>query len=72
MGTKEAFYDLFTDDPVNWIKWGAVFVILILGYVAAVPLYKKIYYHEKNQNLFIYHFTHFINICFVYFTFMHS
>ena len=44
MGTKEAFYDLFTDDPVNWIKWGVVFVILILGYVAAVPLYKKIHY----------------------------
>ena len=54
MGTKEAFYDLFTDDPVNWIKWGAVFVILILGYVAAVPLYKKIYYRlswERKRDI---------------------
>lgn len=41
MEIKEAFYDLFTDNPVNWVKWGVVFLILILGYVVAIPLYKK-------------------------------
>ena len=44
MDTKEAFYELFTANPVNWIKWGAVFLILILGYIPAVYLYKKIHY----------------------------
>ena len=44
MNVKEAFYELFTDNPVNWIKWGIVFLLLIFGYVAAVHLYKKVYY----------------------------
>ena len=44
MDTKEAFYKLFTDDPVNCIKWRAVFLVLILGYIPAVYLYKKIHY----------------------------
>ena len=35
---KEAFYRTFTDDPVNWIKWGVVLVVLVLGYVLAIPL----------------------------------
>lgn len=39
---KEALYSLFTDDPINWMKWGIVFVVLVLGYVAAVPLYAKV------------------------------
>ena len=44
MNTKEAFVRLFTDDPINWIKWGLVFAILIGGYILAVPLYRKISY----------------------------
>ena len=39
---KEAFYRTFTDDPVNWIKWGVVLVILVVGYVIAIPLYGKV------------------------------
>lgn len=44
MGIGEALTQLFTDDPVNWVKWGVVFLVLILGYVVAVPLYKKVHY----------------------------
>ena len=44
MNTKEAFVRLFTDDPINWIKWGLVFAILIGGYILAIPLYRKISY----------------------------
>ena len=33
---------MFTDDPVNWLKWAVVFAILIGGYAVAVPLYKKV------------------------------
>ena len=45
MGIKEALISLFTDDPLNWIKWGVVFAVLIVGYVIAIALYKKISYH---------------------------
>ena len=45
MGIKEALISLFTDDPLNWIKWGVVFAVLIAGYVIAIALYKKISYH---------------------------
>lgn len=51
---KEAFYNLFTDDPVNWMKWAVVFIILILGYVIAIPLYKKASYRlswERKRDL---------------------
>ena len=41
-GLWEAFCAVYTDDPVNWIKWAAVFAVLILGYVAALPIYKKV------------------------------
>ena len=49
MNTKEAFVRLFTDDPINWIKWGLVFAILIGGYILAVPLYSKVH----SRKLFI-------------------
>ena len=42
MTIKDALIGVFTDDPVNWIKWGIVFAILIGGYVIAIPLYGKI------------------------------
>lgn len=44
MDIKEALIRLFTDDPINWIKWGLVFIILIGGYIIAIPLYRKISY----------------------------
>lgn len=44
MSIQEALIGMFTDDPINWLKWGVVFAILIGGYVIAVPLYKKVSY----------------------------
>ena len=44
MGIQEALTGVFTDDPLNWVKWSAVFAVLILGYVVAVPAYKKFAY----------------------------
>lgn len=44
MDYQAAFYELFTDDPVNWVKWGIVFVVLILGYRFSIPLLKKVSY----------------------------
>ena len=54
MGIKEALISLFTDDPLNWIKWGVVFAVLIAGYVIAIALYKKISYHlswERKRDI---------------------
>lgn len=54
MGIKEALISLFTDDPLNWIKWGVVFAVLIVGYVIAIALYKKISYHlswERKRDI---------------------
>lgn len=44
MDYQAAFYSLFTDDPVNWVKWVIVFVVLILGYRFAIPLLQKVSY----------------------------
>lgn len=44
MEIKEALVKLFTDDPVNWIKWVVVFFTLIGGYVVALPLYQRVSY----------------------------
>ena len=44
MSIQEALVTMFTDDPINWIKWAVVFAILIGGYAVAVPLYKKVSY----------------------------
>ncbi len=41
MSIQEALITMFTDDPINWLKWAVVFAILIGGYAVAVPLYKK-------------------------------
>jgi len=41
MDYQAVFYGLFTDDPVNWVKWGVVFVVLILGYGVSIVLYQK-------------------------------
>lgn len=42
MSIQEALITMFTDDPINWLKWAIVFAILIGGYAIAVPLYKKV------------------------------
>lgn len=50
MEMKEAFYALFTSDPVNWIKWGIVFFALISGYVIDILLYKKVTYRFEREH----------------------
>lgn len=40
---KEAFYRVFTADPVNWLKWGIVFAVLIGSYIFTIPLYRKLH-----------------------------
>ena len=35
MSIKEALIGVFSDDPINWLKWGIVFAILIGGYINA-------------------------------------
>ena len=42
LSIQEALITMFTDDPINWLKWAVVFAILIGGYAIAVPLYKKV------------------------------
>src|SRR5699024_12391320 len=42
LSIQEALITMFTDDPINWLKWAIVFAVLIGGYAIAVPLYKKL------------------------------
>ena len=42
LSIQEALITMFTDDPINWLKWAAVFAVLIGSYAIAVPLYKKV------------------------------
>ena len=44
----------FTDDPVNWLKWIAVFSTLVLGYVIFIPIYGKVSYRiswERKRDI---------------------
>lgn len=41
MSIKEALIGVFSDDPINWLKWGIVFVILIGGYIIAIAICLK-------------------------------
>jgi len=41
--------EMFTDDPVNWVKWAVVFTVLVVGYVLAFKIYSKIEYHLSVQ-----------------------
>lgn len=46
--------ELFTDNPINWVKWGIVFVVLILGYVFIVKIGIKVIYlvsWERKGNI---------------------
>lgn len=51
---KDSLTALFTDDPVNWIKWGIVFAILIVGCRITIPLCSKILYRlswERKRDI---------------------
>ena len=41
--------EMFTDDPVNWVKWAVVFTVLVIGYILAFKIYSKIEYHLSVQ-----------------------
>lgn len=49
MELKEALVTLFTDDPVNWLKWAVVFAVLIGGYCVAIPIYGKVSYFLSRE-----------------------
>lgn len=54
MSIKEGLIGMFSDDPINWVKWGIVFAILIGGYFIAIPLYKKVSYRlswERKRDI---------------------
>lgn len=54
MDIKGALISMFSDDPINWIKWAVVFAVLIGGYILALPLYKKVSYRlswERKRDI---------------------
>lgn len=41
-------------NPINWVKWGIVFAVLILGYVFTSDLYDKVKYlmsYERKRDI---------------------
>lgn len=38
MTIRKAMSECFTDNPINWVKWGIVFAVLILGHVVEATL----------------------------------
>lgn len=40
---------MFTDDPVNWVKWAVVFTVLIGFFILAFKIYSKIEYRLSIQ-----------------------
>nr|MBQ8253509.1 hypothetical protein [Lachnospiraceae bacterium] len=46
---KEPLLAMFTDDPVNWVKWAVVFTVLIGFFILSVKIYGKIEYHLSIQ-----------------------
>lgn len=54
LSIKDGLITLFTNGPINWIKWGGVFAILIGGYIFTVPLFSKISYRlswERKRDI---------------------
>lgn len=49
MDYREEFVKLFTDDPVNWAKWAAVFAVLIFSYCFSIPLFNKVSYRLGRE-----------------------
>lgn len=41
--------EVFTNDPVNWIKWAVVFAVLIGAYIISIKIIKKIGYVLQGQ-----------------------
>ena len=46
---KSGLLRMFTDDPVNWIKWGIVFAVLIVVFIISYKITKKIEYRLSVQ-----------------------
>lgn len=46
---KEPLLEMFTDDPVNWVKWAIVFTVLIGFFILSFKIYSKIEYHLSIQ-----------------------
>ena len=45
----DALRHMFTDDPVNWLKFALVFATLIAGYIIIFPIYKKVDYYISRE-----------------------
>ena len=45
----DALRHMFTDNPVNWFKFALVFAILVVGYIIALPVYKKVEYYISRE-----------------------
>jgi hypothetical protein len=41
--------EVFTNDPINWIKWGVVFAVLIVSFIISGKIIKKIGYVLQGQ-----------------------
>lgn len=41
--------EVFTNDPINWIKWGVVFAVLIVSFIISGKIIKKIAYVLQGQ-----------------------
>ncbi len=48
-GLREPLLEMFTDDPVNWVKWAVVFTVLIGFFILSFKIYGKIEYHLSIQ-----------------------
>lgn len=46
---QEVLLQAYSTDPVNWAKWIAVYAVLIIGYIAIFPIYKKVSYFMSYQ-----------------------
>lgn len=54
MTIRKAMYECFTDNPINWVKWGIVFAVLILGHVFTSNLFDKVKYlmsYERKRDI---------------------
>ncbi len=41
--------EVFTNDPINWLKWAVVFVVLIGSFIISMKIIKKIGYVLQGQ-----------------------
>ena len=45
----DALRHMFTDDPINWLKFALVFATLIVGFIIVLPIYKKVDYYISRE-----------------------